>query len=400
MATNTAKPTVLVAIGALWPGNDSSGANHSVLGAAAALSECFEFRLLARDRPVGSASPLAPSGEWLARGPARIRYVSVGRLCVTGIGEVLRETSHDVLWLNGFFDRELTLPILMLRRAGLVPRRPTIVSPRGELAGGALGLKSLRKRAYLTAAHHTGLLRDVCLHATSDEERADIRACFPHAGAYAVAPNIRPLIEPRPHVPRQTGEPLRIVFVGRISPVKNLDYALDVLAGVTARATFDIYGPQQDRAHWSACERKLAELPGNVAARYRGEIENSAIPDLMARSDLLLLPTRGENFGHSIFEALSCGVPVMISDRTPWRDLARQHAGWDLPLSAPAAFTAAIDALSAMSAGERLQLAAGARRVAERHATANRAAQQSAMMIADLLARSYRTADVVVPAGG
>ena len=52
----------------------------------------------------------------------------------------------------------------------------------------------------------------------------------------------------------------------------------------------------------------------------RGERET--IVEALGRSDLFLLPTGGENFGHAIFEALACGVPALISDQTPWRGLA------------------------------------------------------------------------------
>jgi glycosyltransferase involved in cell wall biosynthesis len=54
---------------------------------------------------------------------------------------------------------------------------------------------------------------------------------------------------------------------------------------------------------------------------------------------LLLLPTHGENFGHSIIEALSVGCPVLISDRTPWKDLEKAGVGADLPLDQPERFT-------------------------------------------------------------
>ena len=45
------------------------------------------------------------------------------------------------------------------------------------------------------------------------------------------------------------------------------------------------------------------------------------------------LPTKGENFGHVIFEALTSGCVVLISDRTPWKELHGRNAGWALPLS-------------------------------------------------------------------
>ena len=45
------------------------------------------------------------------------------------------------------------------------------------------------------------------------------------------------------------------------------------------------------------------------------------------------LPTQGENFGHVIFEALSSGCVLLISDKTPWTDLKEKNAGWALPLN-------------------------------------------------------------------
>jgi glycosyltransferase involved in cell wall biosynthesis len=62
---------------------------------------------------------------------------------------------------------------------------------------------------------------------------------------------------------------------------------------------------------------------------------------------LFALPTAGENFGHSIFEALLAGRPVLISDQTPWLRLEDKHAGWDLPLADPDVFTRAVEQAAA-----------------------------------------------------
>ncbi len=69
---------------------------------------------------------------------------------------------------------------------------------------------------------------------------------------------------------------------------------------------------------------------------------------MLAGYHLLVLPTRGENFGHVILEALLAGCPVLVSDQTPWRGLASRRAGWDLPLAAPDRFRAAVDEVVAM----------------------------------------------------
>ena len=68
----------------------------------------------------------------------------------------------------------------------------------------------------------------------------------------------------------------------------------------------------------------------------------------LAAYHLFLLPTRGENFGHVILEALSAGCPVLISDQTPWRGLESSGIGWALPLTEPERFRAVLNQCIAM----------------------------------------------------
>jgi glycosyltransferase involved in cell wall biosynthesis len=69
-----------------------------------------------------------------------------------------------------------------------------------------------------------------------------------------------------------------------------------------------------------------------------GAIDPQDIPTLIREHDLLFQPSLGENFGHTILEALVQACPVLVSDRTPWRALSARHAGWDLPLEDASAF--------------------------------------------------------------
>lgn len=382
---STRKPVVLILIGALWPGNDASGPNISIAALAEALQDEFEFLAVSRDRPFGAAAPSATSGEWFAWRGGRVRYCAPGTLGAEGLAKILREIPYDLLLLNGFHDREFTIPALLMRRLGLAPRRATILSPRGEFSGGALGLKAGRKAAYQAAARGLGLLSDVWLHATNEDEAVDFRRGFPYASRIVIAPNVRRPLEALEHRPAPAGL-LRIVFLGRVAPVKNLDLALRALAHVTARVSFDIYGPLQDATYWAECERLIAALPAGVSARHCGEIANDRAAELFAGADLLFLPSRSENFGHAIFEALSCGAPVLIGDATPWRDLEADSAGWDLPLGDPAVFARKIDALAAMDPSARTQLRAGARAKVEAFVRASEAVGRTKEMLRAALA--------------
>ena len=121
-------------------------------------------------------------------------------------------------------------------------------------------------------------------------------------------------------------------FLSRISRMKNLDYALKILARTSVKLRFDIWGIKEDADYWEICEKLVQSMPKNVIVRYRGEASPTEVVSLLAGYDLLLLPTRGENYGHVIAEAVSAGTPVLISDRTPWRGLEAAGVGWDLPL--------------------------------------------------------------------
>jgi glycosyltransferase involved in cell wall biosynthesis len=139
-----------------------------------------------------------------------------------------------------------------------------------------------------------------------------------------------------------------VVFLSRIAPIKNLDFALRVLRRVSAPVAFNIYGPREDKVYWRQCEALIASLPGHIQVKYLGEVEHSKVASIIALHDLLFLPTRGENYGHVIAEALAMGTPVLIADTTPWRNLKQAGVGLDLPLTAEQPYAEFIDYCAAL----------------------------------------------------
>lgn len=381
------KPIILTLLGAYWPENDAAGPNQSFKGLATALKEQFDFLVVARDRPFGATEAAVSSQDWVDLGFARFRYCAVSRVTgATALGDILRSTPHDLVMMNGFFDREFTLPALALRHFGRVPRKPTIVSARGEFGSGALGLKSLRKSVLLTLARHARLHRDVWLHATGPAEAADIAQGYPHSKGVVVAPNVRALgpLPPRPAHPGQ-GTGLRLAFAGRISRVKNLDYAIRTLNDVRTPVTYDIFGPVQDADYWAECQKLIAALPAHVSVKLKGEAPNEEMTRILAGYDLFYLPTKGENFGHAILDALEAGTPVLISDQTPFRNLEAAQAGYDLPLAEPARFSAAIDAFGGKDPETQDNWRGAARAAAERAVQESDARSRNLAMLKDAL---------------
>jgi glycosyltransferase involved in cell wall biosynthesis len=127
---------------------------------------------------------------------------------------------------------------------------------------------------------------------------------------------------------------MKLVFVSRISPKKNLLFALQLLPKIKGQVVFDIYGPVEDDDYWQLCQNSISTMPNNIRVKYNGSVPNEKVFEVLADYHFFFLPTLGENFGHAILEALSAGCPVIVSDQTPWRDFAKQGGGWDLPLEA------------------------------------------------------------------
>jgi glycosyltransferase involved in cell wall biosynthesis len=356
-------------MGGYWPGHEATGPNQSLRHMCTALRGECQFSIVSRDRPFGATAPTAETGHWRECDIGHVHYLPVGAIGPVGLRDIL-SMPHDLLWMNGFHDREFTLPALIMRRLHLVQRTPAVLSARGELADGALGLKSPRKSAYRMFARHTQLLSDVFIHAASAGEAADIERWFPWSRGGLLAPNVRGLVGVDDGVRASRslapGSPLRIVLVGRISRVKNILFAIETMARITVPAQLDILGPIEDADYWRVCEREIARLPAHVSVKAVGTVTNAEIPAAIGSADLFFLPTLGENFGHAIFEAIACEVPVLISDRTPWKGLSDFYAGWEFPLGDHMPFAAQIDALYAMPPEERAKLRSGARAYAER----------------------------------
>ena len=142
-------------------------------------------------------------------------------------------------------------------------------------------------------------------------------------------------------------------------------WELQVLRHMKEQVQLTIAGPVEDEAYWKECKTYITQLPSNISVHYTGPIANHEISGLIQQHHLFVLPTTGENFGHSIFEALMAGRPVLISDQTPWHNLQAKNAGWELSLNDPAVFATVFSLMANSSQTEFDLYAKGAWKFAE-----------------------------------
>ncbi|MGA2262522.1 MAG: glycosyltransferase family 4 protein [Acidobacteriota bacterium] len=346
------KPTILVFTGHYLPGYKAGGILRSVENAVNHLHGDFQFRIVTRDRDLGDEEPY-PSikhKEWQTVGNASVYYLPPGGESLAQLRAIVCSTQHDLIRLNSFFD-PLTVKVLLNRRLGQIDRKPMVLYPFGEFAWASLRQKYPKKALFMRLARLTGLYAPVTWHASSTLEADDIanvmkirREAIRVAGDLpTVYGNGTEEAASSWQVPARDG--LRVTFFSRISPEKNLDFALKILSQVRSKVAFDIIGPVEDTAYWTKCQELIRELPAYVTVRSLGGIEPSQVMTSLSQYDLMLFPTGGEAYGHVIAESLTAGTPVLVSTNTPWRNLEAKGLGWDLPLDDIASFVRVIDEL-------------------------------------------------------
>ena len=343
------RPVILVICDYYLPGFESGGAMRTIVNMVDRLSDSYEFKIITRDHD----GPLNREpyrnvriGDWNRVGGADVFYLSKGSIRSAVIKKLVDQINPAAIYLNSFFS-PLTIFTLYLRRFGRIKNIPIVLAPEGELVPGALSIKPLKKRLYLRAAKLLHLLDNVVWKSASEFERDNIKIIFGLDREVFIAPNMPPrIILPDFDLtakPAKRPGAAKMVFLSRFMRKKNFKWLLEMLPGIEGDLTIDIYGPVEDESYRQECQQIIKTLPDGIRIDGRGAVPHDAVAKTLAKYHFFVLPTLGENFGHIFIEALSAGCPLLISDRTPWRNLEKEEIGWDIPLETPEKWLAAIN---------------------------------------------------------
>jgi glycosyltransferase involved in cell wall biosynthesis len=296
------------------------------------LKQDYEFFIVASDADLDGTIISRQVNTWNEIIPGHhVIYLSANQQNYSGYKRLIKETSPGIVYINGIFSwRFSILPLITAKRTGI---KKIIIGIRGMLHESALSIKSFKKNSFLKIAKLSGLYNDMTFHATDEFELYEAKNIFPK-NEIKVAGNI-----PRPLKPfdmnrlrKKTANTLKMIWVGRISKEKNPLFLLEVLKKMPQRLSLDFYGSSIDRDYEETFKGKLKELPENIKLSLKGSQPPEEIEKAMQYADVFIACSTGENFGHAIYEALASGMPVIISNTTPWKDLAATNAGIDLPL--------------------------------------------------------------------
>lgn len=177
--------------------------------------------------------------------------------------------------------------------------------------------------------------KKVRFHATDEGEAIFVKNIFGHSAKADVAGNF-PRLFPVQEVFQKEKGVLKLVSVGIISPMKNYLLVIEALQEVKLSVHYNIYGPVKDATYWEHCLEAIKKLPPNISVQYHPELPAHKVNAKLNEEAVFILPSKSENYGHAIAEALSVGLPVVTSSNVPWLQLKEKNAGLNVDLSAEA----------------------------------------------------------------
>lgn len=328
------KPRLLIFYDHFYPAYKAGGPIQSLTNLSLALQDSYDISIVtsAYDLNDNRLPDNMETNVWSevilpqSSTVVKVWYAGIAEPGLATIKKITREADPSIVYLNGMFSfRYVLLPLFALKK------KKIIICPRGMLQPGALAGKSLKKRFYLSALRMTGFINNVAWHATSQDEQNDVYREFGKHSKIFIAGNIprKPVMKFK-MAEKKPGE-LRLVYLSLISEKKNLLQAISIVANLTENISLDIYGPVKDEVYWQKCKNAIDNSGGKIV--YKGNVKPELVQDVFSKYDAFILLTKGENFGHALYECLSAGRPVIGSYFTPWNHLTEKNAGWNVDIA-------------------------------------------------------------------
>ena len=348
-----------------YPGSQAGGPIQSLISFMKNSSDTFY--VVTRNTDLNSTIPYSniQSDSWQRSFQENIQvyYLNENSLTEDFILKVYSEINPERVYLNSMWSPKFSLlPLKVFRAIGISNK--VFLAPRGMLKPAAFKQKGFKKKLFLLFSKFTKIYSNITWHATSEIEKEEILQKFPKANI-RIAPNISNA-KSASKVKEMTS-PCRILTVGRISPEKGYYEALETIQTWNPKSEihWDIVGLEEN-AELVRTIQSYSKESASIQITLHGHKNQDELKSFYENAHLFFLPTRGENYGHAIAEALSYGTPVIISDQTPWKNLEEEFAGKSSSLDSTN-LAESLDFFLNLSKADYLLWSAGSMKYASQH---------------------------------
>lgn len=335
---------IFITIPWFLPAFRAGGPVQSVANLVKEFKDGVEYFIFCGDMDVnGAVLDSVKTGAWVEfNGHTKVWYAGQEKISDTLVKQI-EKIKPDVLFIIGMFSWHYNIVPVIYGKAPL-----KILSARGMLHPGALSQKKWKKKIYLQLFKLMEYHHKLVFHATDKEEEKFIRNYFGAAAQIFAASNFPNKIGEALVLQKEPGS-LRLISITLISSMKNILPVLTALENVTGLVQYDIYGAVKDEGYWDECKAQINKLPQNISVTMHREIEPAKVKEALQKAHVFILPSKSENFGHALYEALSAGRPVITSHHTPWNHLQSSFAGMNVSVEGVSEISAAVSFFVAMS---------------------------------------------------
>lgn len=244
------------------------------------------------------------------------------------IGSLVQKEKFDVVQIQSLWSPVYHKLVNICRKLGV----PYIITPRGMLEPWSLNQKKWKKKIALLLYQKRDLNHASCIYTTSEMEAKHVRELGIKAPCSVIPNGVEtdgyPCRDSKAKVQKQ------ILFLSRIHIKKGIELLIEAWSHLYQQYpdwNVKIVG-NGDEGYIKDLRQKINNLELEGCVEILPPVFGQAKVELYQGSSLFVLPSYSENFGMVIAEAMSCGVPIITSEFTPWDFLGDKKAGWCIRL--------------------------------------------------------------------
>ncbi len=234
-------------------------------------------------------------------------------------------------------------------------KKKIIISTLGALEPWALEQKKLKKKIAWLLYQKKILNNCDYIHATSDDEKKHLEELGIKTPIKIIPHGV--IIKSTKKIEKKNKLKREALFFSRIHEKKGI---LELLDSWSIIRPIDwilkIYGPVSDLNYMNKIKEKILKLSlEDSVFIFDPVFEYDQKEKIFSSSDCFLLPSKSENFGMSIVEALSYGLPVLTTEETPWKILKEINGGKVIKFS-PENLTLSLQEITSMNDEELIAM--------------------------------------------